>query len=187
MQLGARNIRLLGRVACGDDSPASDIDLLVDVSTSVGLFVFGRMRSEAERVLGSSVNNSPATSLKPDIPWTDISCVRNQLAQLYFDTAHTPVTPTLMLLPGIVEPSGLKVETFAVTAPSRHFGRPAVLFMPRFNIVGIVCDSDGSIMVNTAPSSGRRRTLRSKGSAAQRETPMRRYDPIGDCTEPQPW
>ncbi len=163
---GARNIRLFGSLAGGDDSPASDIDPLVDVSASVDLFALGRMRSEAERILGSSVDNVPANSLGPDIPWTDISGTRNQLAQRSFDTAHTPVTPTLVLLPGIVEPSGLKVETFAVTAPGHHFGRPAVPFVPRFNIVGIVCDSDGSIMVNAATRSGRGRMLRGQRSAA---------------------
>jgi len=70
-------------------------------------------------------------------------------SQLLIDTdntvntiAPTPTTPTRMVLPGIVEPSGLKVETFAVTALGRHSGRPAVPFMPRFNIVGIVCDSE---------------------------------------------
>ena len=46
--------------------------------------------------------------------------------------------------------------------------------------------ADRSIMVITAPHGGRRRMLRGKCSAAQRETPVRRLDPIGDCTELQP-
>lgn len=91
MQLGARNIRLFGSDARGDGSPAREIDLPVDVSISVGLFAFGRMRCEAERILGSSVDNVPANSLKPDIPWTDISCTGNQFAQRYFDTARSIV------------------------------------------------------------------------------------------------
>ncbi len=66
-QLGARNIRLFGSVARGDDGPDSDIDLLIDVTPDVGLFALGRMRSEAERILGSSVDIVPANSLKPDL------------------------------------------------------------------------------------------------------------------------
>lgn len=65
--LGARNIRLFGSVARGDDGPDSDIDLLVDVAPDVGLFALGRMRSEAERILGTTVDIVPANSLKPDV------------------------------------------------------------------------------------------------------------------------
>jgi hypothetical protein len=64
---GANNVRLFGSVARGDDGPDSDIDLLVDVAPGVGLFALGRMRSEAERILGSSVDIVPANSLKPDV------------------------------------------------------------------------------------------------------------------------
>ena len=65
--LGASNVRLFGSVARGDDGPNSDIDLLVDIAPEVGLFALGRMRSEAERILGSSVDIVPANSLKPDV------------------------------------------------------------------------------------------------------------------------
>jgi uncharacterized protein len=65
--LGATNVRLFGSVARGDDGPDSDIDLLVDVAPEVGLFALGRMRTEAERILGSSVDIVPANSLKPDV------------------------------------------------------------------------------------------------------------------------
>ncbi len=64
---GARNIRLFGSVARGEDGPESDIDLLVDVSPSVGLFALGRMRADAERILGSHVDIVPSNSLKPDV------------------------------------------------------------------------------------------------------------------------
>lgn len=64
--LGASNVRLFGSVARGDDGPNSDIDLLVDVDDSVGLFGLGRMRSTAESVLGVTVDIVPANSLKPD-------------------------------------------------------------------------------------------------------------------------
>jgi predicted nucleotidyltransferase/DNA-binding XRE family transcriptional regulator len=65
--LGATEVRLFGSVARGDDGPESDIDLLVDVAPDVGLFALGRMRSEAERILGNSVDIVPANSLKPDV------------------------------------------------------------------------------------------------------------------------
>ncbi len=65
--LGASNVRLFGSVARGDDGPDSDIDLLVDVAPEVGLFALGKMRSEAERILGGSVDVVPANSLKPDV------------------------------------------------------------------------------------------------------------------------
>ena len=64
--LGASNIRLFGSVARGEDGPSSDVDLLVDVDASTGLFALGRMRSAAEAVLGTSVDIVPANSLKPD-------------------------------------------------------------------------------------------------------------------------
>jgi predicted nucleotidyltransferase len=60
-------VRLFGSVARGDDGPDSDVDLLVDVAPGVGLFALGRMRSEAERILGISVDIVPANSLKPDV------------------------------------------------------------------------------------------------------------------------
>jgi predicted nucleotidyltransferase/DNA-binding XRE family transcriptional regulator len=66
-KLGAHNIRLFGSVARGDDGPESDIDLLVDLDPDVGLFALGRMRIEAERILGAPVDVVPANSLKPDV------------------------------------------------------------------------------------------------------------------------
>ena len=65
--LGASNVRLFGSVARGNDGRESDIDLLVDVVPSVGLFGLGQMRSEAERILGTAVDIVPANSLKPDV------------------------------------------------------------------------------------------------------------------------
>jgi predicted nucleotidyltransferase/DNA-binding XRE family transcriptional regulator len=66
-KLGARDVRLFGSVARGDDGPESDIDLLVDIRPEVGLFALGRMRTEAERLLGANVDIVPADGLKPDV------------------------------------------------------------------------------------------------------------------------
>lgn len=70
MRLGASNIRLFGSVSRGDDDTQSDVDLLVDVDASVGLFALGHMRSEAERLLGTAVDIVPANSLKPQVAET---------------------------------------------------------------------------------------------------------------------
>jgi predicted nucleotidyltransferase/DNA-binding XRE family transcriptional regulator len=67
LEFGASNVRLFGSVARGDDGPESDIDLLVDIKPDVGLFALGQMRSEAERILGTTVDIVPANSLKPDV------------------------------------------------------------------------------------------------------------------------
>jgi predicted nucleotidyltransferase/DNA-binding XRE family transcriptional regulator len=65
--MGAKNIRLFGSVARGEDRPDSDVDLLIDVGPNVGLFALGRMRTEAERILGSKVDIVLAQGLKSDL------------------------------------------------------------------------------------------------------------------------
>lgn len=47
---GARNVRVFGRVARGEDTGSSDIDLLVDLDDCVGLVSLAGLRREmAER------------------------------------------------------------------------------------------------------------------------------------------
>ncbi|MFT2815611.1 medium chain dehydrogenase/reductase family protein [Leifsonia sp. A12D58] len=76
-------------------------------------------------------------------------------------TARAPLTATRVVLPGLVEPSGLQVESFVVDAPGpgqllvkveatgisfaeqsmrrgRYFGQPAFPFVPGYDIVGTV-------------------------------------------------
>ncbi|MGM7670509.1 helix-turn-helix domain-containing protein [Microbacterium sp. A93] len=65
--LGAEIIRLFGSVARGDDTESSDVDLLVDVSPTVGMFDLLRMQREAEALLGRRVDLIPRSGLKPDI------------------------------------------------------------------------------------------------------------------------
>ncbi len=65
--LGASNIRLFGSVVRGEDGPESDLDVLIDIDETVGLFTLGRMTNAAERLLGVSVDVVPANSLKDDV------------------------------------------------------------------------------------------------------------------------
>ncbi len=65
--LGASNIRVFGSTARGDDRADSDVDILVDLDESVGLFSLGRMRTAAEAILGVGVDVVPAGSLKADV------------------------------------------------------------------------------------------------------------------------
>ena len=65
--LGATDVRLFGSVARGEDRVESDVDILVDVDDSVGLFALGRMRTAAEACLGVPVDVVPSNSLKPDV------------------------------------------------------------------------------------------------------------------------
>jgi uncharacterized protein len=62
---GASNVRVFGSVARGDDTEASDIDLLVDLSDSVGLVALSALAREIAGIVGAEVDVVPASSLKP--------------------------------------------------------------------------------------------------------------------------
>jgi len=65
---GASHVRVFGSVARGDDRPDSDVDLLVDLPTGLGLLGYGRLLDDLERVLdGARVDLVPATDLKPEV------------------------------------------------------------------------------------------------------------------------
>ena len=65
-RLGATDIRVFGSVARGDETDASDVDLLVDLAPNIGMFALLRMQSEAESILGRPVDIVPISGLKPD-------------------------------------------------------------------------------------------------------------------------
>lgn len=69
-ELGGRNISVFGSVARGDDRPDSDVDLLIDIDDSVGLFTLMKMRSVAERILGREVDLIPRNGLKASVSET---------------------------------------------------------------------------------------------------------------------
>jgi len=61
---GASNLRVFGSVARGDDTEASDIDLLVDLAPHVGLVELAGLTRELEELLGRSIDVVPASGLK---------------------------------------------------------------------------------------------------------------------------
>lgn len=61
----ARNVRVFGSVARGDDTSTSDIDLLVDLDRGVGLLALGELEQELTDLLGVKVDVVPADLLKP--------------------------------------------------------------------------------------------------------------------------
>ena len=61
------NVRVFGRVARGDDTLESDVDLLVDVPPGVGLVGLARCERDLEELLGVRVDLVPADDLKPGV------------------------------------------------------------------------------------------------------------------------
>ena len=64
---GARNARVFGSVARGEDTETSDVDLLVDLDSGVGVVSLAGLRRELTELLGVDVDVVPATTLKPGI------------------------------------------------------------------------------------------------------------------------
>jgi predicted nucleotidyltransferase len=60
-----RRVRLIGSVARGDDTAASDIDLLVDFEPDSSLFDLERLTRELEALLGRRVDVISTGGLKP--------------------------------------------------------------------------------------------------------------------------
>lgn len=59
--------RVFGSVARGEDRVGSDVDLLIDVPTGVGLITLGRCRAELEEIIGAQVDLVPVSDLKPPV------------------------------------------------------------------------------------------------------------------------
>jgi uncharacterized protein len=63
-QRGATNVRVFGSVARGEDSDASDLDLLVDLNEDVGLLGLIGLESDLAELLGRRVDVVPGANLK---------------------------------------------------------------------------------------------------------------------------
>jgi predicted nucleotidyltransferase/DNA-binding XRE family transcriptional regulator len=68
---GARNLRVFGSVARGEDGPDSDVDLLVDLPVDLpedtSLFAVLALEGTLERILHLNVDLATVTSLKPRV------------------------------------------------------------------------------------------------------------------------
>jgi uncharacterized protein len=66
-RFGASNIRLIGSVARGEATAASDIDFLVELEPGRSLFDLGGLVSELEALLGCRVDVATERGLRPRI------------------------------------------------------------------------------------------------------------------------
>lgn len=64
---GARNVRVFGSVARGVDTPASDIDLLIDIPSPFSLFDLERLRLRLVELLGHEVDLVPARGIQGEV------------------------------------------------------------------------------------------------------------------------
>ena len=60
-------MRVFGSVARGEDSDQSDVDLLVDLRSDVGLVALSGLAREIGEIVGVDVDVVPADSLKPGV------------------------------------------------------------------------------------------------------------------------
>lgn len=72
---GVRLLGVFGSVARGEETPTSDVDLLVTVPDGMGLIGLGRVEKELSKLLAAPVDLVPADGLKPGVR-------RNVLADL---------------------------------------------------------------------------------------------------------
>jgi predicted nucleotidyltransferase/DNA-binding XRE family transcriptional regulator len=64
---GARNPRVFGSVARGDEGPASDIDLLVDLDPEATLLDLARLRRSVQEAVGAPVDVAVPSLLKESV------------------------------------------------------------------------------------------------------------------------
>jgi uncharacterized protein len=66
-QAGGSNVRVFGSVATGTEHVGSDIDLLFDMSTPMGLMELGALERRLSDLLGAPVDLIPTAALRPDL------------------------------------------------------------------------------------------------------------------------
>jgi len=64
---GGSNVRVFGSVATGTEHAGSDIDLLFDMGTPMGLMELGTLERRLSELLGADVDLIPAATLRPDL------------------------------------------------------------------------------------------------------------------------
>lgn len=65
--IGARNVRVFGSVARGEDGESSDIDLVIDYPSGAGLLPLIRLRRELSDLVGFPVDLVPFDALRADV------------------------------------------------------------------------------------------------------------------------
>ena len=66
-RFGVKSLALFGSVAREEETPESDIDILVDFSRSGGLFEFIQLKNYLEELLGHPVDLVTRDALKPQL------------------------------------------------------------------------------------------------------------------------
>jgi predicted nucleotidyltransferase len=64
---GVVNLRVFGSMARGEDREDSDVDLLADLRTELGLLGLGRLHADLERIVDAPVEVVAAGDLKADV------------------------------------------------------------------------------------------------------------------------
>lgn len=64
---GGSNVRVFGSVATGEDTDDSDIDLLIDLPSTIGLLKVARLERQVSEIVGMPVDLVPQDDLRPDI------------------------------------------------------------------------------------------------------------------------
>ena len=64
---GGSNVRVFGSVATGAEHAGSDIDLLFDMGTPMGLMELGALERRLSELLDAPVDLTPVTALRPDL------------------------------------------------------------------------------------------------------------------------
>ncbi len=64
---GATNVRVFGSVARGTDTESSDVDVLVDLSSDIGIVGLIGLEREISEIVGRKVDVVPAASLRAGV------------------------------------------------------------------------------------------------------------------------
>lgn len=73
---GGDNVRVFGSVARGEDTPDSDVDLLLDIERPLGLITLGRVQQQLEALLEAPVDLVPSSLLKVGV---SVEAARDQV------------------------------------------------------------------------------------------------------------
>jgi len=65
--LGVETLALFGSVARGEETPESDIDLLVTLTRPAGYFKLVRVQNRLSEILGRQVDLVPRKALRPEL------------------------------------------------------------------------------------------------------------------------